>query len=146
MFSVTSFCYHQNGAANIKIIIYILQFQWLYLTLSIIRKRRIFCNLIQMFCCRKGVNIHNTSIIFRFQRKCISTKKLFNVGNMASSYLHGLYSPSIQLTQKFCSIFIQQNKYILKNTVHFISLSDWLLTLEWIVYKTDAFSFQLSGL
>lgn len=54
-----------------------------------------------MFYYRKRGNINDTAIIFEFRRKCISTKKLFNVRNPASSHLYGPYSQSIQLTQYF---------------------------------------------
>lgn len=63
---------------------------------------------------------------------------------MASSNLQCPYSQSAHTI--FFSIFMQQNRYILKSVVPFLSLSDWWLTCEWIVYKMDAVSsFQLTG-
>lgn len=41
-------------------------------------------------------------MLFKFQRECVSTKKIFiYVGNMASSYFPGPNSQTIQLIQYF---------------------------------------------
>lgn len=100
-----------------------------------------------MFYCRKGVTINDTGIIFKFQRKCISTTKKYFMLEIWTLHFAWPLLHIHTVHTIFCSRFIQQNRYFLKNIVHFLSLPDCLLTCQWIVYKMNAVSsFQLTGL
>lgn len=63
----------------------------MYLTISITipdfhywKEKNLLLTFIQMFYCRKWVNINDTGMIFKLQSKCISaTTKIFNVRNTA---------------------------------------------------------------
>lgn len=92
-----------------KIITHILPFQSSDLTFFITRRRKIFCNVIRMFRCRKGL-IFTTLKHFQISKEMHLNQEnhLFNVRNMVSSHVNGSDSWSIQLTQYFAQDLLRR--------------------------------------